>query len=83
MNSAKTAICVLLLTLLAVCVSAIELEEFLNLVENNHPFFSKESLAVEVEEARRGTLLPPYDTRHTLQALKRVIGELRSKLFGE
>jgi outer membrane protein TolC len=66
MNSAKTAICVLLLTLLAVCVSAIELEEFLNLVENNHPFFSKESLAVEVEEARRGTLLPRYQWSYSL-----------------
>ena len=54
------------LALPVVPLSAIELEEFLSLVESNHPFFSKESLAVEVEEARRDTMLPRYEWSYSL-----------------
>jgi hypothetical protein len=62
----KTAVLVLGLTLLAVSVCAIELEEYLGLVQENHPFFQKEQLAVEVEQSKRETLLPRYEWSYSL-----------------
>jgi outer membrane protein TolC len=66
MKLAKTMILVLCLGQLAVAVFAIELEEYLDLVKENHPFFEKEQLAVAVERSRRETLLPRYEWRFSL-----------------
>jgi len=66
MKRIKTTIFVLGLALLAVSVCAIELEDYLGLVQKNHPFFIKEELAVEVEQSRRETLLPRYEWHYSL-----------------
>jgi outer membrane protein TolC len=62
----KTALCALGLVLPAATARAIELDEYIELVKQNHPFFQKEQLAVEVEESRRPTLLPRYEWRYSL-----------------
>lgn len=62
----KTILFALGLVLPAATVRAIELDEYIELVKQNHPFFRKEQLAVEVEEARRHTLLPRYEWRYSL-----------------
>jgi len=66
MKRIKTTIFVLGLALLAVSVCAIELEEYLELVQKKHPFFLKEQLAVEVAQSYRETLLPRYEWHYSL-----------------
>jgi len=66
MKVTKTIVLVLSLTQLAAAVSAIELEEYIELVMENHPFFQKEELALEVEYSRRDTLLPRSEWRYSL-----------------
>jgi len=66
MKVVKTAVLVLGLVLLAVSISAIDLEEYIGLVQENHPFFQKEELAVAVEQSKRETLLPRYEWSYSL-----------------
>lgn len=66
MKRIKTTIFVLGLALLAVSVCAIELEDYLGLVQQNHPFFLKEERAVEVERSYHETLLPRYEWHYSL-----------------
>ena len=75
MKLAKTTIFVLGLAMLAVSVSAIELEEYLGLVQKNHPFFLKEELAVEVAQSYRETLLPRYEWHYSLMPQYTILDE--------
>ena len=65
-SRAVATVFVVVLCLIAVSVSAIDLEEYLELVKENHPFFQKEQLAVEVEQSKRETLLPRYEWNYSL-----------------
>ena len=66
MRLIKTTYLVLCLAVLAISAPAIELEEYLELVKENHPFFLKEQLGVEVERSYRETLLPRYEWQYYL-----------------
>jgi outer membrane protein TolC len=77
----KTTIFVLGLALLAVSVGAIELEEYIELVQKNHPFFLKEQLAVEVAQSYRETLLPRYDWSYSLMPQYTILDEPSSSDF--
>jgi len=66
MKSTKTIVLVLSLIQLAAAASAIELEEYLELVMENHPFFEKEELALQVEYSRRESLLPRSEWVYSL-----------------
>ncbi len=78
MKRIKTTIFVLGLALLAVSVCAIELEEYLELVQKKHPFFLKEQLAVEVAQSYRETLLPRYEWHYSLGPQYSFLGEARA-----
>ena len=75
MKRIKTAMFVFVLALLAVSVCAIELEEYLGLVQKNHPFFLKEELTVEVEQSYRETLLPRYEWLYSLMPQYTILDE--------
>ena len=47
-------------------MSAIELEDYIALVLEHHPFFQKEELALNVEYSRRQTLLPRSEWLYSL-----------------
>jgi hypothetical protein len=81
MKLAKTTLFVLVLAILAVSVSAIELEEYIELVKTNHPFFLKEQLAVEVEQSKRETLLPRYEWHYSLMPQYTILDEPSSSDF--
>jgi outer membrane protein TolC len=66
MKHTKTIVLILCLFRVAAAVSAIELEEYVDLVVENHPFFQKEQLALQVEHSRLQTLLPRSEWRYSL-----------------
>jgi outer membrane protein TolC len=66
MKLTKTVVLVFSLIQFAAAVSAIELEEYIDLVKQNHPFFQKEELALQVEYSRGETLLPRSEWQHSL-----------------
>jgi outer membrane protein TolC len=66
MKLAKTVVLVLSLIQFTAAVSAIELEEYIETVMQNHPFFQKEELALQVEYSRGETLLPRSEWRFSL-----------------
>ncbi|UCF99121.1 MAG: TolC family protein [Spirochaetaceae bacterium] len=82
MKRIKTLMLVLGFSLLAVSVFPIELEEYIDLVKENHPFFLKEELAVEVEKSDRETRLPRYEWRYSLMPQYTVLdGPVSSEFF--
>jgi outer membrane protein TolC len=82
MKLTKTTIFILFLAMLAGSVSAIGLEEYIELVKENHPFFQKEELAVEVEKSRREILLPRYEWHFSLIPQYTILdGQVASEYF--
>lgn len=75
MKLSRTTLFVLGLALLAVSISAIDLEEYIGRLQENHPFFQKEELAVEVEQSKRETLLPRYEWRYSLSPQYTILDE--------
>lgn len=75
MKCIKTTIFVSVLALLAVSACAIDLQEFIGLVQKNHPFFLKEELAVDVEQIYRETLLPRYEWYYSLMPQYTILDE--------
>lgn len=66
MKLTKTVVLVLSLIQCTAGISAIELEEYIDLVIRSHPFFQKEELALQVEYSRGDTLLPRSEWHYSL-----------------
>jgi hypothetical protein len=81
MNRYRAVVLILSFALLAVPGFAIDLDTFIELVKENHPFFQKEELAVEVERSVRETLLPRYEWQYSLTPQYTILDEPFSDEF--